>query len=350
MSFHCFSVFRLIYKESKEIMFKIFFFKLGCLIIISILLFPLLLWGVIKLNAIDNRWIENGISRSFEKKESSFDMSFFPIREIVIENENTFTLFGTKNQFTSQNNKPVYLRTTDGGNSWKMSEIDINVNMAFFDRVGDSIFMITYIEKKDSVHRIAYVSNGNFEKWEYFGNVKLRDVGILYENKEDSLLNDGTFVLERGNIATLSVDDLCNGDPVYASNNENWIVCGYDEDSTSTHETRIVYRSGKTYKVHTSFPNKRHLWRLKNMDAKDFFVKENFMAGIFKFSKSSMTDIFYLYYSIDGGKKWYNEKIPSFSHERLLVTRKNIIVLGIDEFFHEKRGRATILTMPIPKN
>ena len=145
------------------------------------------------------------------------------------------------------------------------------------------------------------------------------------------------------------MDNLCNGVPVYASNNKNWIVCGYDEDSTSTHETRIVYRSGEMYKIYMSFPNKRHLWRLRNMEAIDFFVRENFMAGIFKFSKSAMTDIFYLYYSIDGGKKWHNEKIPLFSHERLLVTKKNIIILGIDDFFYKKQGRATILTMPIPK-
>jgi hypothetical protein len=57
----------------------------------------------------------------------------------------------------------------------------------------------------------------------------------------------------------------------------------------------------------------------------------------------------YLYYSIDAGKTWRNEKIPSFDKERLAVIKNNIIVLGVNYSYNEKKGKVTILTMPIPK-
>lgn len=324
------------------------FFTIGCLLPILIILFsPLILWGVYKLNKIDNEWIETGISNSFEKKEFLFETFCYPIEEIIIEDENTFTLFGT-NPRTTKYSKPIFIRTTDGGDSWKKTEIDMKIKSAFFDHFGDSVFMMPVIEKNDSVYRVAYVSKGNFEKWEYLGKAFFHD-GSLYVNKNDSLPNDKSFVIERGNIASLDEDNLCNWNARYASNNKNWVACGYDNSFTSTHETRIVYKSERGAKVRTSFPNKRHPLQLEVMEPTDFFVQDDVMAGVFTYRKSSMISIDYLYYSVNGGKKWYDEKIPLFSHTRLLVTEEKIIVFGVDELYAKGRGKITILSLPIPK-
>jgi hypothetical protein len=42
--------------------------------------------------------------------------------------------------------------------------------------------------------------------------------------------------------------------------------------------------------------------------------------------------------------------MPVFAFERLAVTEDKIVILGFDKFYKQKRGKATILTMPIPKN
>lgn len=62
------------------------------------------------------------------------------------------------------------------------------------------------------------------------------------------------------------------------------------------------------------------------------------------------TLLHYLYFSIDRGKKWHNEKIPVFfSDERLFITEEKIIVLGVNVFSNKNRIEVSVLTMPIPK-
>jgi len=82
----------------------------------------------------------------------------------------------------------------------------------------------------------------------------------------------------------------------------------------------------------------------------DFYVKDSLMVGLFKFWMGADAWFRYLYYSVDGGKNWQNEKIPSFDKERLAVIKNNIIVLGVNYSYNEKKGKVTILTIPLPKN
>jgi hypothetical protein len=42
--------------------------------------------------------------------------------------------------------------------------------------------------------------------------------------------------------------------------------------------------------------------------------------------------------------------MPVFAFERLAVTEDKIVVLGFDQFYKQKRGEITILTIPLPKN
>lgn len=322
-------------------------FAIGCLIPISIVTLVVLFILVIE---IDDKWRTYGSSLSFEKRKSSFDLMILPfVEEIVVENEKKITLFGTKNEFKSENNKPVVLRTTDGGESWEKREIDIDVQSASFDRIGERVYIVGFVDDNDSVNRPVYVSNEDFKKWEYIGDAECEQIGKIHVNK-----NRGekpySIILERDNIPAINLGNLCNGIERYAQNDKDWIACGFDEKKSSTHEVRILHRTNEKYGIYTSFPDKWHLWRLNHVKPLDFYVKDSLMVGLFKFWMGADAWFRYLYYSVDGGKNWQNEKIPSFDKERLAVIKNNIIVLGVNYSYNEKKGKVTILTMPIPKN
>lgn len=193
------------------------------------------------------------------------------------------------------------------------------------------------------------MSNEDFKKWEYIGGAECEQIGKIHVNK-----NRGekpySIILERDNIPAINLGNLCNGIERYAQNDKDWIACGFDEKKSSTHEVRILHRTNEKYGIYTSFPDKWHLWRLNHVKPLDFYVKDSLMVGLFKFWMGADAWFRYLYYSVDGGKNWQNEKIPSFDKERLAVIKNNIIVLGVDYSYNEKKGKVTILTMPIPKN
>ncbi len=319
-----------------------FIFAVGCL-------FPV---GVILLfvaDEIDDQWIAKWTSLSFEKKESSFDMTSF-FSEAVIADENTITLFGCKNRFASVDNKPMMLQTTDGGRSWKRTEIDIDIHSASFDRFRDSIYMVSYFFKNDSVDRLVYVSSGDLKKWEFYGAAKSGGIGLLFVDKDSPSFRKKSFVIERENIPYVKLGNLCNGIERYAQNDKDWIACGFDDYSFQTHEIRILHRIADVFKIHTSITNKWHLIKLKYTEVSDFYVKNNLLVGIFVFKLSSRDRIHYLYYSVDGGKTWENKKIPVFDRERLAVTENKIVILGLNFSYKKRRGEATILTIPLPKN
>ena len=118
------------------------------------------------------------------------------------------TLFGTKNEFKSENNKPVVLRTTDGGESWEKREIDIDVQSASFDRIGERVYIVGFVDENDSVNRPVYVSNEDFKKWEYIGDAECEQIGKIHVNK-----NRGekpySIILERDNIPAINLGNLC---------------------------------------------------------------------------------------------------------------------------------------------
>ena len=319
-----------------------FIFAVGCLFPVGIIL-------LFVADEIDLKWIAEWRSLSFEEEKFSFDMDFSFKREAVIEDEKTITLFGTKNEFKSENNKPIVLRTTDGGKNWKRTEIDIDIQSASFDRVGDSVYMVVFVDNNDSVSRPVYVSSGDFEKWEYVGMAESPEIGLYHINKDSS----NFFALERENYPIVHLGEHCRSwSRRYAYNDKNWIVCG----KNNQYEVRILRKIGNEYRVHSQFVYKWHFGIISDFGLADdlipsvFYVNENVMAGIFQFRWSTSKWIHYLYYSVDGGKTWQNEKIPVFAFERLAVTEDKIVVLGFDQFYKQKRGEATILTMPIPKN
>jgi hypothetical protein len=104
--------------------------------------------------------------------------------------------------------------------------------------------------------------------------------------------------------------------------------------------------------VNSRFSYKWHwgIGTVYDLEPSDFYAKDNVMAGILQFQVSTLKMIHYLYYIIDGGKTWQNEKMPVFAFERLAVTEDKIVVLGFDQFYKQKRGEITILTIPLPKN
>ncbi len=322
------------------------FEKIGCLFFIGVVVLISLLCVA---DEIDLKWIAEWTSFSFEEETSSSNMDFSFHDEAVVDNEKIVTLFGAKNEFKSDNNKPIVLRTTDGGKSWKKTEIDIDINSASFDRVGDNVYMVAFIDNNDSVSRPAYVSSGAFEKWEYIGIAKSPGIGLYYINKDDTTKK---IVLERENFPAKHLGSLCRSrGERYAHNDKNWIVCG----NNKRYEVRVLHKLGNEWTVHSRFAYKWHLGIISDfglandLNPSDFYVKDNVMAGIFQFRWSTLKWIHYLYYSIDGGKTWRNEKIPVFAFERLTVTEDKIVVFGFNWFYKEKRGETTILTMPIPK-
>lgn len=319
--------------------------KNGCLFSTGVVVFILLFFVA---DEIDLKWIAEWRSLSFEEEKFSSDMDFSFKREAVIENEKTITLFGTKNVSKSENSKPVVLRTTDGGKSWKRTEIGIDFQSASFDRVGDSVYMVAFIDNNDLVNRPVYVSSGDFKNWKYVGMAESPEIGLYHINKDSS----NFFALERENYPIVHLEEHCRSwIQRYAYNDKNWIVCG----NNKRYEVRVLHKLGDEYRIHSQFVYKWHFGIISDFGlANDvipsvFYVNGNVMAGIFQFRWSTSKWIHYLYYSIDGGKTWQNEKIPVFAFERLTVTEDKIIVLGFDWFYKEKRGKTAILTMPIRK-
>lgn len=319
-----------------------FIFAVGCLFPVSIVFLIMLLFVYVD---IHEKWIKDWTSSSFEMEKNTFEMDF-DFHSAVIENEKKVTLFGTKNRLRSDNNKPVVLQTTDGGKNWKKTEIDLDFQAASFDRIDDCVYMVGSIDSGDSAISPVYVPSGNFEKWEYVGMAESPKLGLYYLNKVGS--SEKIPLLER--LAYQDYfDDLCSSDGrTYAHNDRNWIICG----DNKTKEVRILHKLGNEYRVHSRFSYKWHwgIGAVYDLEPSDFYAKDNVMAGILQFQVSALKMIHYLYYSIDGGKTWQNEKIPVFAFERLAVTEDKIVVLGFDWFYKQKRGEATILTIPLPKN
>lgn len=281
------------------------FYTIGCFIPIVIVFFsPLLLWGLLKLGEFDDEWISEGFSSSFEKKDFFFSGEFENIGKVVIENESSFAIFTSLKSSLKKKGDPVALWTEDGGKTWNITYT--NINMKSDSYIPDYLIGKEYLKNKGQIKKESVPS-------EDFGG-------------------------------------LCGPKRRYAQNNRNWIVCGYDETTTSTHEVRILYKSGDEYEKYCSIPNKWHLWRSRYMKPSDFFVKDSLIVGIFDFQMTGSTLLHYLYFSIDRGKKWHNEKIPVFfSDERLFITEEKIIVLGVNVFSNKNRVEVSVLTMPIPK-
>ncbi|SHH78160.1 hypothetical protein SAMN05720761_12649 [Fibrobacter sp. UWCM] len=294
-------------------------FAVGCLIPIGIaILISLFFLGGMKVREIDGKWINEGVSDVFKKKSFSYDKVLVFANELTVrDHEKQFSIMGSlgKQQLVS-------LNTNDGGKNWILTGADT-----------------------------AIYFNENVDEWKYFGDAVFGGtIGNIYVRKQDSLLNERTIILEGLKSPSSNLSNLCKRwGQIYAQNNNDWVVCGYDNTSSSIHEVRILQRLEGVFKLHTSFPNKWHFFRLEYMNPSDFYVNGNLMIGIFGFHIGTGTLLHYLYYSVDGGKSWENEKIPAFSHERLLVTKDSIVVLGITEIHDEKRANVTILSMPIPK-
>lgn len=188
--------------------------------------------------------------------------------------------------------------------------------------------------------------------WEYFGNTEYSGRGYARVKQEDSSFETKSFLLEKENTATWSYGDLCSSlGKKYAQNDKNWIICGYDRPSTSVHEVHILHKYKGEYKIHSSFPNKWHIFTAVGMNPSDFYVEDSLFVALldFKMSNSGVSWLHYLYYSTDGGKSWHNRKLPRFSEERLLVIEDKILILGLDEYSQRGRIFVSILTMPKPK-
>lgn len=328
------------------------FFTIGCSFLVLLLLSPLLLWG---LSEIDDAWEAKWTSFSFEKETYWIDNVFggyMGVEEIAIENENTFTLFGASDSVSRDKRHPIAMRTTDGGKNWKLSREPINFRYAQFFHKCDSVFMVRYLETRYRGEHQVYVSTGDYMNWEYFGKTVYSGLGYARVKQEDSSFETKSFLLEKENVATWSYGDLCRSlGKKYAQSDKNWIICGYDRPDSSIHEVHILHKYKGEYKIHSSFPNKWHIFTAVGMNPSDFYVEDSLFVGLldFKMGNAGVRWLNYLYYSTDAGKTWHNRKLPKFSEERLLVTKDKILILGLDEYSQKGRIYVTILTMPKPK-
>ena len=328
------------------------FFTIGCSFLVLLLLSPLLLWG---LSEIDDAWETKWTSFSFEKETYWIDNVFggyMGVEEIAIENENTFTLFGASDSVSRDKRHPIAMRTTDGGKNWKLSREPINFRYAQFFHRCDSVFMVRYLETRYRGEHQVYVSTGDYMNWEYFGKTVYSGLGYARVKQEDSSFETKSFLLEKENVATWSYGDLCRSlGKKYAQSDKNWIICGYDRPDSSIHEVHILHKYKGEYKIHSSFPNKWHIFTAVGMNPSDFYVEDSLFVGLldFKMGNAGVRWLNYLYYSTDAGKTWHNRKLPKFSEERLLVTKDKILILGLDEYSQKGRIYVTILTMPRPK-
>ena len=328
------------------------FFTIGCSFLVLLLLSPLLLWG---LSEIDDAWEAKWTSFSFEKETYWIDNVFggyMGVEEIAIENENTFTLFGASDSVSRDKRHPIAMRTTDGGKNWKLSREPINFRYAQFFHRCDSVFMVRYLETRYRGEHQVYVSTGDYMNWEYFGKTVYSGLGYARVKQEDSSFETKSFLLEKENVATWSYGDLCRSlGKKYAQSDKNWIICGYDRPDSSIHEVHILHKYKGEYKIHSSFPNKWHIFTAVGMNPSDFYVEDSLFVGLldFKMGNAGVRWLNYLYYSTDAGKTWHNRKLPKFSEERLLVTKDKILILGLDEYSQKGRIYVTILTMPRPK-
>ncbi len=329
------------------------FLTIGCFFpVVFLLLSPLLLWGLLE---IDDIWEAKWTSFSFEKKTYWVDnvFGYMGVEEIAIENENTFTLFGASDSTSKEEPHPIAIRTTDGGKNWKTTKDSINFRDAQFFHRGDSVFMVRYlVNTKYNAEHPVYVSTGDYMNWEYFGNTEYSGRGYARVKQEDSSFERKTFLLKKENRRGWIYEEQCQSSgKKYAQNDENWIICGYDRPDSSVHEVHILHKYKGEYKIHSSFPNKWHIFTAIGMNPSDFYVEDSLFVGLldFKMDNAGMSWLHYLYYSTDGGKTWSNRKIPRFSEERLLVTKDKILILGLDEYSQKGRIYVTILTMPRPK-
>ena len=188
--------------------------------------------------------------------------------------------------------------------------------------------------------------------WEYFGKTVYSGLGYARVKQEDSSFETKSFLLEKENVSTWSYGDLCRSlGKKYAQSDKNWIICGYDRPDSSVHEVHILHKYKDEYKIHSSFPNKWHIFTAVGMNPSDFYVEDSLFVGLldFKMGNAGLRWLNYLYYSTDAGKTWHNRKLPKFSEERLLVTEDKILILGLDEYSQKGRILVSILTMPRPK-
>ncbi|MBR1745895.1 MAG: hypothetical protein IJ734_07995 [Fibrobacter sp.] len=329
------------------------FLTIGCLFpIVFLFLAPFLLLGLFE---IDDIWEAKWTSFSFEKKTYWVDnvFGYMGVEEIAIENENTFTLFGASDSTSKEEPHPIAIRTTDGGKNWKTTKDSINFRDAQFFHRGDSVFMVRYlVNTKYNAEHPVYVSTGDYMNWEYFGNTEYSGRGYARVKQEDSSFERKSFLLKKENRLGWIYEEQCQSSgKKYAQNDENWIICGYDKPSSSIHEVRILHKHNGEYKIHSSFPNKWHIFTAVGMNPSDFYVEDSLFVGLLDFNmdNAGVSWLHYLYYSTDGGKSWHNRKLPKFSEERLLVTEDKILILGLDEYSRKDRIYVSILTMPKPK-
>lgn len=328
------------------------FSSMLCLIPLGLIVFFVLLIVIVE---IDDKWIAEWTSFSFEKKESSFEnlLGIMGVEEIVIENENTFTLFGVSAAISSENKRKILIfRTTDGGKHWETTDASIDVDDVNFYHVGDCVYFVNLLSENYRGNNPVYVSRGDFKNWKYFGITKNAGFNFAHVEMASSFSNGKLVLLEKENTGDLIFEEYCQSiGKKYAQNSRNWIVCGYDSPSSSKHEVRILRKSREGYSVYSTFPNVRHPFTAVGMRPTDFYVKDSLFVCLldFKMDNAGMGWLHFLYYSVDGGKKWRKEKIPAFVHERLHVTENKIIVFGLKYLDNEKRVKSTILTMPIPK-
>ena len=311
------------------------FLTIGCLFpIVFLFLAPFLLLGLFE---IDDIWEAKWTSFSFEKKTYWVDnvFGYMGVEEIAIENENTFTLFGASDSTSKEEPHPIAIRTTDGGKNWKTTKDSINFRDAQFFHRGDSVFMVRYlVNTKYNAEHPVYVSTGDYMNWEYFGNTEYSGRGYARVKQEDSSFERKSFLLKKENRLGWIDEEQCQSSgKKYAQNDENWIICGYDKPSSSIHEVRILHKHNGEYKIHSSFPNKWHIFTAVGMNPSDFYVEDSLFVGLLDFNmdNAGVSWLHYLYYSTDGGKSWHNRKLPKFSEERLLVTEDKILILGLDE-------------------
>ena len=329
------------------------FLTIGCLFpIVFLFLAPFLLLGLFE---IDDIWEAKWTSFSFERKTYWVDNVFghMGVEEIAIENENTFTLFGASDSTSKEEPHPIAIRTTDGGKNWKTTKDSINFRDAQFFHRGDSVFMVRYlVNTKYNAEHPVYVSTGDYMNWEYFGNTEYSGRGYARVKQEDSSFERKSFLLKKENRLGWIYEEQCQSSgKKYAQNDENWIICGYDRPDSSVHEVHILHKYMGEYKIHSSFPNKWHIFTAVGMNPSDFYVEDSLFVGLLDFNmdNAGVSWLHYLYYSTDAGKTWHNRKLPKFSEERLLVTEDKIFILGLDEYSRKDRIYISILTMPKPK-
>ena len=329
------------------------FFSIGCFFVVFLFLSPLLLLGFGK---IDDIWEVKGTAFVFEKKTFWFDnvFGYKGVEEIAIENENTFILFGASDSVSRGKGlrHPITMRTADGGKNWKILREPLEFYRAQFFHSGDSIFMVRYLGTSYTGEHPVYISTDDHMNWEYFGTTIYSGFWHARVKQEDSSFEKNSFLLEKENRDNWIFEDHCQSlGKKYAQNDKNWIICGYDRPDSSIHKVYILHKHKDEYKIHSSFPNKWHIFTAVGMNPSDFYVEDSLFVGLldFKMGNAGVSWLHYLYYSTDGGKTWSNKKIPRFSEERLLVTKDKILILGLDEYSQKGRIYVTILTMPIPK-